>query len=103
MKFMVKVTLPIDEGNAAILDGSIMEKMQKIVEDAQPEAVYFTAEDGQRTQYLIVNVEDAMQMPKIAEPWWLSFSADVDVKSIFTLEDMEKLGPALGEIVQRYG
>ena len=103
MKFLVKVTLPIEEGNAAILDGSIMEKMQKIMEDTQPEAVYFAAENGQRTQYLIVDIDDATEMPKIAEPWWLSFNADVDVTPVFTLADMEQLGPALGEIVHRYG
>ena len=103
MRFLVKVTLPIDEGNEAIRDGSIMEKLQRIVEDAQPEAMYFTIEEGQRTQYLVVNVDDVKDLPNLAEPWWLLFSADVSVSPVFTLEDMKQMGPTMEEISRKWG
>jgi hypothetical protein len=102
MKFMVKVTLPVEEGNAAIRDGSMMDKFQAIFDEVKPDAVYFAAENGQRTQYLIVDLDDPAKMPSMAEPWWLSFNADVSISPVFTLEDMEAIGPALGEVAQKW-
>ncbi len=103
MKFLVKVTLPVEKGNAAMRDGSIGEKLQRIVSEINPEAVYFTAENGQRTQYLVVNVDDAKQLPSISEPWWLLFNADVSISPVFTLQDMEAMGPALEGVAKKWG
>jgi len=103
MKFLVKVTLPVDKGNAAMRDGSMSEKLQRIVSEMNPEAIYFVTENGQRTQYLVVNVDDAKQMPSIAEPWWLLFSADVTISPVFTLQDMEAMGPALEDAAKKWG
>ncbi len=103
MKFLVKVTLPVEKGNAAIRDGSIGEKVQRIVGETKPEAVYFTVENGQRTQYVIVDIDDVKKMPSIAEPWWLLFNADVSISPVFTLQDMEAIGPSLEDIAKKWG
>ncbi len=103
MKFLVKVTLPGETATASIRDGSMMEKMQRIFEETKPEAAYFAAENGRRTQYLIVNMDDPMSLPTLAEPWWLTFNAEVSISPVFTLQDMESLGPALEELVKKFG
>jgi len=43
MRMMLKVSIPVDTGNAAIRDGSIVKKIQTILADLKPEAAYFTA------------------------------------------------------------
>ncbi len=102
MRFIVKVTLPVEQGNAALLDGSMMGKLQAILDDVKPEAVYFSIEDGQRTLYVITDIRDVAQIPSAAEPWWLTFKADVSVSPAFTLGDMDAIGPALEDVVKKW-
>jgi Flp pilus assembly protein TadD len=66
MRFLVKVSLPVEAGNeSAKKDG--LKVIQRILDQQKPEAAYFLAEDGKRTGFLIMNVEDASQIPAIAE------------------------------------
>jgi hypothetical protein len=102
MKYLVKVTLGTKEANAAIRDGSIMEKTQRILDESKPEAAYFATENGRRTQYLVLNIDDPKQMPPTIEPWWLLFNADITVSPVFTLQDMEALGPVLKDIAKKW-
>jgi hypothetical protein len=55
--------------NTAVKDGTVGKKMQKILEEAKAEAVYFTGYDGHPSATMIVNVEDLSQVPAFAEPW----------------------------------
>ncbi len=103
MKCLLRVTLPSETGSAAIRDGSMMEKMQRIFNEMKPEAAYFTAENGGRTQYIVVNADDAMPLQSISEPWWLLFNAEVSILPAVTLQDMDSLGPALEELVKKFG
>ncbi len=103
MKYLVKVTLDTETASAAIRDGSLMEKMQRILGELKPEAAYFVAENGGRTQYLVVNADDTTSLPSLAEPWWLLFKADVSILPAFTLQDMESLGPVLEDISKKFG
>ena len=102
MKFLVKATLPVEAGNALVRDPNLQSRMDTLMGDIRPEAVYFTVEDGQRTLYLFVNVENPEDMPRIAEPLWLSWKANVTFLPAFTPEDMEKAMPAISEIVKKY-
>ena len=102
MKFIVKARMPVEAGNALIKDPNLQSRMDTLMGDIKPEAVYFTIEDGQRTVYFIVNVENAEDMPGIAEPLWLSWKADVTFLPAFTPEDMEKAMPIIGEIAKKY-
>ena len=103
MKFLAKITLGSEEANTAIRDGSMMEKTQRILGESKPEAVYFATENGRRTEYLVLNIDDPQQMQAVVEPWWLLFNADISLLPIFTLQDMEAMGPALKDIVKKWG
>ncbi len=41
MRMLLKASIPTEAGNAGIRDGSMMENLGSILEDAKPEAVYF--------------------------------------------------------------
>src|ERR1700757_5396297 len=70
MRFLVKVSFPVEAGNAAAKkDG--FKVIQTILEQQKPEAAYFIAEGGRRTGVLILNMNDASELARIAEPWFL--------------------------------
>jgi hypothetical protein len=88
MRILLQVNLPHKPFNAAVKDGTAGKKMQRILEDAKPEAVYFTEIDGQRCAMLIVNLDDPSKIPTYAEPWFLTFEADVKFRPVMTPEDL---------------
>ena len=42
MRMLLNVKFPPEEFNKAVKDGSVGQKMRRILEDTRPEAVYFT-------------------------------------------------------------
>jgi hypothetical protein len=75
MRFLVKVNIPVEAGNGAAKAGKLGTTIQAILADLKPEAVYFTDDHGQRTAFLFLEMQDASQIPAIAEPWFLAFNA----------------------------
>ena len=62
--------------------------MKKILDDAKPEAAYFGERDGKRGGVLIVDVAKPSDVPRLAEPWFLSFNAEVKFRVAMTPEDL---------------
>ena len=103
MRFMLKMSMPMDQGNAVIKDGSLGLTLQSILEELQPEAAYFTTVDGCRGGYIVLNMEDASQIPAVAEPFFLAFGANIEIDPVMSAEDLQKATPAIEQAVQRYG
>ena len=77
MRFLLKVNIPVESGNAAAKAGKLGATIQSILADLTPEAVYFTDNNGQRAGFIFLEMQDASQIPAIAEPWFLAFNASV--------------------------
>ena len=103
MRFMLSFRVPTEKGNATIKEGTFPQTMQSIMEELQPEAAYFTDVDGARGGYLIVNIDDASQLPAMAEPLFFGLGATIQVHLVMTAEDLEKASPALEQAAQKYG
>jgi len=103
MRFLLKVTIPVEAGNARVKDGSLGEKIQSILADTQPEAAYFTDMDGGRTALIFFDMQDASQLPSVAEPWMLAFNASIELHLAMTPEDLGKAGPDFKKAVEKYG
>ena len=103
MRFLLKAEWPVEAGNAAIKDGSLSKTIESILDDLKPEAAYFLASNGKRTALLIVDMEDASQIPALAEPWFLAFKASLEVVPVMVPDDLEKAGPAIKKAVKKYG
>jgi hypothetical protein len=98
MRMLLDVRIPHDTFNAAVRDGSAGEKLKRILEATKPEAVYFTERDGRRGAIMIVNLDDPSKIPACAEPWFLTFNADVQLRVAMTPEDLARGGlEALGK------
>jgi hypothetical protein len=92
MKMLLQVKFPHEAFNAAVRDGSLGKKMQRILEEIKPEAVYFTEMDGTRGAILIVDLENPSKVPSIAEPFFLQFNADCKFRIVMTPDVLAKAG-----------
>ena len=92
MRMLVHVKIPHEKFNAAVRDGSAGKKIKRILEETKPEVVYFTEYNGRRGAIMIVNLADPSQIPSFAEPWFLSFNADVELHAIMTPEELARAG-----------
>lgn len=88
MRFVLHVSIPPEKFNAAVRDGTVKRKLEQTLEEIKPEAAYFCAKDGNRGGFLIVNMENTSEIPKIAEPWFLNFNARVEFLPAMTPEDL---------------
>ncbi len=102
MRFLLKVNIPVETGNAAAKAGRLEGTIQSILADLKPEAVYFTDDKGQRTAFIFLDMKDASQIPAIAEPWFLAFNAHVEIHPVMVPEDLAKAGPAIEQAVKKY-
>ncbi len=100
MRFLVHVSLPVEKFNQAVRDGTVGEKMGRILDETKPEAAYFCAKDGKRGGFLVVDLKDPSEMPRYAEPWFLQFDAAVEFLPAMTPQDLQRSG--LGEIGKRW-
>ena len=103
MRFLCKARLDIETANDLTREGKLGSTIQSIMEDLKPEAAYFVADEGQRTAVFVVDIEDASQIPAIAEPWFLAFDAEFDAVPAMLAEDLEKAGPAIEAAGKKYG
>ena len=101
MRVLMQVQNPHGNFNAAVRDGSAGAKLTEIIESIGPESVYFTEMDGKRTALLIVDMEDASQIPSLAEPFFLAFEADVRFHILMSPEDLAKAD--LEELGNKWG
>ena len=98
MRMMLSVTFPTARFNELWRKGEVGPKIQQILEDTKPEAVYFTEQNGTRGAVLIIDVAQPSQIPAFAEPWFLNFNADCEFRIAMTPEDLQNAGlDELGE------
>ncbi|MBI4504050.1 MAG: hypothetical protein HY691_00825 [Chloroflexi bacterium] len=102
MRFFMTVTIPMEQGNAAIRDGSIGKKFEEILAAIKPEAVYFGPHQGNRALYLVVNIPDGSKIPSIAEPFFLTFNATIEMMPVFTPEELAQAAPDLEQAARKY-
>jgi len=102
MRFLVKVNMPVEAGNRMAKAGKLGTTIQSILSDLKPEAAYFTDTNGQRTGFLFLEMQDASQIPAIAEPWFLAFNASIEIHPVMVPGDLAKAGSAIEAAVKKY-
>jgi hypothetical protein len=102
MRCLLKASIPVETGNAAISDGSLGKTIDAILADLKPEAAYFATDNGRRTSFIFFDLKDPSQIPAIAEPWFLAFDADIEIQPAMNLDDLKKAGPGIERAVKNY-
>lgn len=88
MRVLMLLQFPIEPFNTAAKNGTVGAKMRQILDAIKPEAAYFTERNGHRGGILVVNVDNPSDIPRLAEPWFLSFNAEVEFRIAMTAEDL---------------
>ena len=101
MRMLIDVNFPLEPFNTLVRNGTAGHKIQQILEDIKPEAVYFSERNGKRGGILIVDVADPSKVPAIAEPFSLTFDASVEFHIVMAPEELARSG--LDELGKRYG
>ena len=104
MRILITFSINPEKGDQLIKEGRIGETMASILDELQPEAAYFTDVEGTRGGFLVLNMEDASQIPAITEPLFLQVGATVHMQPVMTAEDLRgPAGEALQQMTQKYG
>jgi hypothetical protein len=104
MRMLLRVSIPVEAGNAAARAGMLGSTIEGILADLKPEAAYFLADDdGQRSGSIVFDMKDSSQIPAVAEPWFLAFGAKVSLRPVMTPQDLAKAGPSIDKAAKKYG
>ena len=104
MRTMMKVSIPVEAGNAAIKSGSLPTTIRKILDELQPEAAYFCSDhNGERTGIIVFDLKDPSQIPAVAEPWFLAFNASITLRPAMNAQDLAASAPGMKHAVEHYG
>jgi hypothetical protein len=90
MRMMLKFTIPVENGNAAINEGSVGKTMETILTKLKPEAAYFTAINGLRGGMLFFDMSDASQIVGAVEPFFLKLHATTELVPVMNGDDLRK-------------
>jgi hypothetical protein len=85
----MRVTIPVEQGNKAIKDGSLPEIVQSVLQDLKPEAAYCSAVDGLRSGFIVFDLKDSSDLPRIAEPLFQGFNATVEFTPAMNADDLK--------------
>jgi hypothetical protein len=104
VRILLTFSINPEKGDQLIKEGRAGETMRSILEELQPEAAYFTDVEGTRGGFLVLNMEDASQIPAMTEPLLLELGATIHMQPVMTPEDLRgAAGEALQEMGRKYG
>lgn len=104
MRMLLRVSIPVDAGNAAAKAGTLGPTIDQILADLKVEEAYFFADDaGQRSGSIVFDMKDSSQIPAIAEPWFLAFNAKVSLRPVMDRQDLLKASASITKAAQQYG
>jgi len=104
MRMLLRVSIPVEAGNAAVKAGTLASTIEKILAELKPEAAYFFADDeGRRCGAVVFDMKDASQIPAISEPWFLAFNAAVSLRPVMNAQDLAVGGGAIEKAAKEFG
>lgn len=104
MRMLLRVSIPVEAGNAAAKAGTLSSTVQGILADLKPEAAYFFADDnGNRSGSIVFDMKDTSQIPAIAEPWFLAFNAKVSFRPVMNPQDLAAAEAHIAKAAKKHG
>ena len=104
MRMLLRVSIPVESGNAAAKAGALGSTIERIVAYLKPEAAYFFADDnGERSGSIVFDMKDTSQIPAITEPWFLAFNARISLRPVMSPQDLAAGLPGIAKAATAYG
>jgi len=98
MRTLMRVQMDTEAASEAIRNGTMQMTLQSALEQLNPEAAYFTAQDGMRTAFFIFDLREPAQIPAIAEPFFMPLKAKIDMSPVMNVDDVQA---GLEELMKR--
>ena len=102
MRFLIRATIPTEDGNKMVQDPNFLRKLEEYVNKVNAEAAYFFEANGSRIASFIVDVQSADQIPVLGEPLFIKMGAHVEFHPVMSLEDLKKGIPKAIQEVNSY-
>ena len=90
MRMMLKFTLPVEQSNAAVKDGSLGRTIESVLSKLKPEAAYFTPLEGKRGGMIFFDLADPSQIVESVEPFFLGLNATTELIPVMNGDDLRK-------------
>jgi hypothetical protein len=97
MRMLMTVEMDTEAASRTIRDGSLPKLMESTLEQLHAEAAYFTTHDGDRTAYIVFDLQEPAQMVQVAEPLFQQLKAKINLSPVMKPEDLQE---ALGRLPQ---
>lgn len=88
MRVLLKVQIPGAKGTAALQDGSLQRTMEEFMNAVHPEAAYFSPEGGLRSAFLVFDMQDSSDMPRLLEPFFTALEAKIELTPVMNADDL---------------
>jgi hypothetical protein len=102
MRFLIRATIPTEDGNKMVQDPNFLRKLEEYTSKVKAEAAYFFEANGNRIASFIVDVQSADQIPVLGEPLFIKMGAHVEFHPVMSLEDLKKGIPIAIQEVNSY-
>ena len=89
MRVLLTVQMDTEKANKAIMDQTLPNTFKSVFDQIKPEAAYFGAMDGMRTGYIVFDLKDASDIPKVAEPFFQNLGAKVTLVPVMNFDDVQ--------------
>lgn len=100
MRMLYKISFPPEQFNALAREGVVGQKIMRIVEETKPESIYFTGNKYGRGAVAVYDIKNNADLPAVAEPWFLTFNAEIEYGPAITPQELGKAG--LDEITKKW-
>ena len=100
MRILLQITIPHEPFNTLVREGAAGQTIGRVLEETKPESIYFTEHDGKRGAIAVYNMDSPSDVPRLGEPWFLGFNADVRYRVAMLPEDVKASG--LDDIGKRW-
>ena len=102
MRFLIHARIPTEDGNKMVQDPDFLRKIETYINKVKAEATYFFEADGNRVAAFIVDIQNADQIPVLAEPLFSGMGAHVEFHPVMSLDDLKKGIPQAVREVNSY-
>ena len=91
MRMLLRVSIPVEAGNAAAKAGNLSHTIERILADLKPEAAYFFPdENGNRSALMVFDMTGSWQLPKTVEPLFQELGASIHLTPAMNGEDLQR-------------
>lgn len=88
MRVLMTIKMDTEKANKAIVADKLAKAMQPI-ERLKPEAAFFGARDGKRTGFVVFDLENASDIPSIAEPFFQELNAEIEFIPVMNVDEVQ--------------